>query len=209
MFETISPYTGRTISKSYIDAKYFKQEMDCPIYFKLQEQDYLYESLKTSLSLNDALEKLSYFAELGLIYELGATFTLEIHKTRLIEFFMPIEYYNNVENNKFVKDKTILLRKTIESIGYFIASETPSKYTVDGNSYDVVWFSIHPLYIIEVTDEVYESDYVDDDGNLVKCCNGVLYHITLKRNMNHIAKYGLIPRNSNLYKDNYPLLRRG
>lgn len=32
-------------TKSLTDAKYFKQEMNCPIYFKLQEQDYLYAAL--------------------------------------------------------------------------------------------------------------------------------------------------------------------
>lgn len=40
----------RTIrTKSLTDAKYLKQEMDCPIYFKLQEQDYLYAALPSDV----------------------------------------------------------------------------------------------------------------------------------------------------------------
>ena len=35
--------------KSLTDAKYFKQEMDCPIYFKLQEQEYLYAALPSDV----------------------------------------------------------------------------------------------------------------------------------------------------------------
>ena len=45
-----SPNTITTIrTKSLTDAKYFKQEMDCPIYFKLQEQDYLYATLPSDV----------------------------------------------------------------------------------------------------------------------------------------------------------------
>ena len=36
-------------TKSLTDAKYLKQEMDCPIYFKLQEQDYLYAALPSNV----------------------------------------------------------------------------------------------------------------------------------------------------------------
>ena len=36
-------------TKSLTDAKYFKQEMDCPIYFKLQEQEYLYATLPSDV----------------------------------------------------------------------------------------------------------------------------------------------------------------
>lgn len=44
--------TIRTIrAKSLTDAKYLKREMDCPIYFKLQEQEYLYAALPS-----DAIE---------------------------------------------------------------------------------------------------------------------------------------------------------
>ena len=42
-----SDITIRT--KSLTDAKYFKQEMDCPIYFKLQEQEYLYATLPSDV----------------------------------------------------------------------------------------------------------------------------------------------------------------
>ena len=56
-FEYRSPSTSsnsgstRTIirSKSLTDAKYLKQEMDCPIYFKLHEQDYLYAALPSDV----------------------------------------------------------------------------------------------------------------------------------------------------------------
>ena len=42
--------TTRVIrTKSLTDAKYFKQEMDCPIYFKLQEQEYLYAALPSDV----------------------------------------------------------------------------------------------------------------------------------------------------------------
>ena len=42
--------TIRTIrTKSLTDAKYFKREMDCPIYFKLKEQDYLYAALPSDV----------------------------------------------------------------------------------------------------------------------------------------------------------------
>ena len=36
-------------TKSLTDAKYSKQEMDCPIYFKLKEQDYLYAALPSDV----------------------------------------------------------------------------------------------------------------------------------------------------------------
>ena len=36
-------------TKSLTDAKYLKREMDCPIYFKLQEQDYLYAALPSDV----------------------------------------------------------------------------------------------------------------------------------------------------------------
>ena len=36
-------------TKSLTDAKYFKQEMNCPIYFKLQEQEYLYAALPSDV----------------------------------------------------------------------------------------------------------------------------------------------------------------
>ena len=36
-------------TKSLTDAKYLKQEMDCPIYFKLQEQEYLYATLPSDV----------------------------------------------------------------------------------------------------------------------------------------------------------------
>ena len=48
-----SQNSGTTIhairAKSLTEAKYFKQEMDCPIYFKLQEQDYLYAALPSDV----------------------------------------------------------------------------------------------------------------------------------------------------------------
>ena len=45
-----SPNSGTTIrTKSLTDAKYLKQEMDCPIYFKLQEQEYLYTTLPSDV----------------------------------------------------------------------------------------------------------------------------------------------------------------
>ena len=45
-----SPHSGTTIrTKSLTAAKYFKQEMDCPIYFKLQEQEYLYTTLPSDV----------------------------------------------------------------------------------------------------------------------------------------------------------------
>ena len=52
-FEHRSPSPSSTIriirTKSLTDAKYFKQEMDCPIYFKLQEQEYLYAALPSDV----------------------------------------------------------------------------------------------------------------------------------------------------------------
>ena len=36
-------------TKSLTDEKYLKREMDCPIYFKLQEQDYLYAALPSDV----------------------------------------------------------------------------------------------------------------------------------------------------------------
>ena len=36
-------------TKSLNDAKYLKREMDCPIYLKLQEQDYLYAALPSDV----------------------------------------------------------------------------------------------------------------------------------------------------------------
>ena len=45
-----SPNSGTAIrTKSLTDAKYLKQEMDCPIYFKLQEQEYLYAELPSDV----------------------------------------------------------------------------------------------------------------------------------------------------------------
>ena len=49
-YRSHSPNSGTAIrTKSLTDAKYFKREMDCPIYFKLQEQDYLYAALPSNV----------------------------------------------------------------------------------------------------------------------------------------------------------------
>ena len=49
-YRSRSQNSGKTIrTKSLTDAKYFKQEMDCPIYFKLQEQEYLYAALPSDV----------------------------------------------------------------------------------------------------------------------------------------------------------------
>ena len=49
-YRSHSPNSGTAIrTKSLTDAKYFKREMDCPIYFKLQEQDYLYAALPSDV----------------------------------------------------------------------------------------------------------------------------------------------------------------
>ena len=45
-----SDATRTTIrTKSLTDAQYLKREMDCPIYFKLQEQEYLYAALPSDV----------------------------------------------------------------------------------------------------------------------------------------------------------------
>ena len=44
-----SSNSGAIRTKSFTDAKYLKREMDCPIYFKLQEQDYLYAALPSDV----------------------------------------------------------------------------------------------------------------------------------------------------------------
>ena len=41
-------------------------------------------------------------------------------------------------------------------------------------------FTIHPKYIIDKTDDVYNSD-------------GILYHLTLKKNLKKIQEKGFIP----------------
>ena len=46
---SLNSNSGAIRTKSLTDAKYFKQEMDCPIYFKLQEQDYLYAALPSDV----------------------------------------------------------------------------------------------------------------------------------------------------------------
>ena len=49
-YRSHSPNSGTAIrTKSLTDAKYFKREMDCPIYFKLQEQEYLYSTLPSDV----------------------------------------------------------------------------------------------------------------------------------------------------------------
>ena len=46
---SLSSNSGAIRTKSLTDAKYFKREMDCPIYFKLQEQEYLYAALPSDV----------------------------------------------------------------------------------------------------------------------------------------------------------------
>ena len=48
-YRSHSPNSAAIRTKSLTDAKYFKQEMDCPIYFKLQEQEYLYARLPSDV----------------------------------------------------------------------------------------------------------------------------------------------------------------
>lgn len=195
-------YNGWCLYESYTSQKYHFNNSDNPSFYKIAEQKYLYENLKCSTEPKEMIERLLQFEELGLIYAVDEERSIEEFKTKIISFFMPSEYYHNNEN-KLIVDKKNLLRKVISSNGYFIAYE--NKGVVNG--YDVVWFSIHPLYIIEVTDEVYEESYFVSDNGLEKEIpgnNGILYHLTMKKNMNHIDKYGLIPRNSHTYVDNYP-----
>ena len=81
---------------------------------------------------------------------------------------------------------------TIKLLGYFVARKTKKQEPGDdGQMYDVIYFTLHPKYIIDVTDKVYGTD-------------GVLYHLTLKKNLKKIQEKGFIPRNSGTYGDDYP-----
>mgnify|MGYP007012491723 CR=1 FL=1 len=57
--------------------------------------------------------------------------------------------------------------------------------------YNVIIFTLHPKYIIEVTKDVYDSD-------------GILYHITPQKNLKRIQEKGFIPRNDSEFGDEYP-----
>lgn len=180
---------------SYCSLKYLKEFSSQPYFLKYSEQYYLYEGLQTSFSITDAVKKLKRFENIGLI----SGIIIEDHwkrfnfnKTPQISFFIEQSIYDLRYSNDEVKKYIHELTTTIKLIGYFVARKTSSKERGDdGQIYDVLIFIIHPKYIIDKTDDVYSTD-------------GILYHLTLKKNLKRIQEKGFIPRNLSEYGDDYP-----
>lgn len=151
------------------------------------------------MSINDAVSRLQRFENIGLICDIivedGLTqFNNGEQKTPQISFFIEKSIYDlrnsHPEIIKAYKD----FEATIRMMGYFIANtKVKEEQGDDGQIYDVVYMTIHPKYIIEVTDRVYGMKI-----------DGILYHITQNKNWKSIEEKGFIPRNSHVYDDNYP-----
>ena len=156
----------------YCSLKYLKEFSDTPYFLKYSEQYYLYEGLQTSFSISDAVMKLKRFENIGLIVDIiieDKWKSLNIKKTPQISFFMEQSIYDLRYTNPEVKKYMHELVTTIKLIGYFVARKTPSELQGDdGKMYNVIYFTLHPKYIIEVTDEIYSTP-------------GILYHLTLKK----------------------------
>ena len=103
--------SGAIRTKSLTDAKYLKQEMDCPIYFKLQEQDYLYAALPSDvIEITDE------------IYNSSEPLTLYHITTEAV-----IKYY---EQNGFIY-RNHLSAPNIEPIYFQRAYPTSDRYVLE------------------------------------------------------------------------------
>lgn len=142
------------------------------------------------------IAKLQSFEEKGLIHSVekeSPFFIFNPDKTPEITFFMEKYIYEHKEEDEYADKLYKNMMLSIRLMGYFVANTSEGKLKgTDGEQYDVVWFTVHPKYIIEVTDQIYNNT------------DGILYHLTLRRNKEKILKNGFIPRNSKSYVDNYP-----
>ena len=181
---------------SYINVKYIRNLSSESLYLKLLEQRYLYEGLKTSSSIEEMIAKLQSFEEKELIHSVtkeSPFFIFNPDKTPEITFFMEKYIYEHKEEDEYADKLYKNMMLSIRLMGYFVANTSEGKLKgTDGEQYDVVWFTVHPKYIVEVTDQIYNNT------------DGILYHLTLRRNKEKILKNGFIPRNSKSYVDNYP-----
>ena len=211
LFETAYGLDKRITSRTYTQEKYISWFTDSPQYFKLAEQEYLYEGLVKTQTVTNLIKELEHFEKVGLIQitqiqnPIATYFNIQKSLIVMFEiekmFLNAIEPYNNIsDENKIpqdileVKNEYDALMTTITRNGYFIANHYKSDRTIDGETFDVEVYELHPKFIIEVTDAVYDSQK----------CDGILYHLTTKHNLNKIIQKGLIPRNQNSYGDNYP-----
>ena len=178
----------------YSTIKYMKEVCDVPCALKNAEQFYLYEGLQMSWSIETLLSKLRLFEELELINALDAENPMQWmnpDKTPTVTFFVGKNAYESCD--KILKKYYSEMLRIIKVAGYFIARKTnKTEKDLEGNDVDVVWFQLHPKFIVEVTDRIYNNT------------DGILYHLTMKRNLPKIQKYGFIPRNSGRFGDNYP-----
>ena len=181
---------------SYLNIKYIRNLSSEALYLKILEQRYLYEGLNTSSSIEEMITKLQSFQEKGLIHSIAKEsgfFIVNPDKTPEITFFMEKYIYDHKEEDEYVDRLYKNMMLSIRLMGYFVANTKNGQEPGDnGEEYDVIWFTIHPKFIIEVTDQIYNNT------------DGILYHLTLKRNKEKILKNGFIPRNSKSYADNYP-----
>lgn len=110
-------------------------------------------------------------------------------KTPMIHFAMEQFTYDAYGKDEEVTDAIDKLYKFIQNAGYFIATK---KENISTNGLKLTLFTIHPKFIVEVTESIYNK------------FDGKLYHITMTRNLGKIKKNGFIPKNSGSYADQYP-----
>ena len=102
-----------------------------------------------------AVEKLIKYFD-GFIFGCQVNYNpLNVNKTPIITFYISADAYEDEYNSNALKE----LKAIIGNLGYCIAAEKKI------NNYNYV-FSLHPKFIYEVTDYVYNN------------CDGILYHIT-------------------------------
>ena len=92
-------------------------------------------------------------------------------------FSYPRKLKKTTIQNEYNSNALKELKAIIGNLGYCIAAEKKI------NNYNYV-FSLHPKFIYEVTDYVYNN------------CDGILYHITDVNTYQKIIKNGLIPRSN-------------
>lgn len=116
-------------------------------------------------------------------------------KSPIVSFEMDKYIYDNIDTDEEAKELYDDMIYDIVRLGYFVANKQQGFHypeCVEDETFPVMFFEVHPKYIIDVSQTIYEKT------------PGILYHLTTRANLEKIIKRGLIPRNRKSYVDDYP-----
>ena len=199
MFEkTIHCHGGFELieSRTFTDLKYNIRDYTLmhSNQYKETEHWFLYEGLTKTVDFDTAIDKLKYYVNSGLILNVDKEINpMFKNKTPHIIIVIEKQIYDILETNKEASVLYNELLMQINNLGYYISKQQQIKIQApDTNSYDCILYTLEPKFIIDVTDIVYDK------------FDGILYHITLSKNIEKIKNKGFIPRNSKSFNFDYP-----